>query len=68
MTVLLCIYIHSLVVNVRHDLTLDAELYLCDGKHGKCHAMSVHNPQSVSDWLNLHSLGTISAFGHIIYI
>ena len=29
------------------------------GKHGKRHAM----PQAVSDWLNPHSLGTISAFG-----
>ena len=33
------------------------------GKHGKRHAMPAHKPQAVSDWLNPHSLGTISAFG-----
>ena len=27
--------------------------------------MPAHKPQSVSDWSNLHSLGTISAFGSI---
>ena len=35
------------------------------GEHGKRHAMPVHKPQAVSDWLNAHSLGTISAFGSI---
>ena len=27
--------------------------------------MRAHEPKAVSDWLNLHSLGTISAFGCI---
>ena len=34
-------------------------------KHGKRHAMPAHKPQAVSNWLNPHSLGTISAFGSI---
>ena len=33
------------------------------GEHGKRHAM--HAPQAASDWLNPHSLGTMSAFGCI---
>ena len=35
------------------------------GKHGKRHNMPAHKPQAVSDWLNPHSLGPISAFGSI---
>ena len=35
------------------------------GEHEKCHAMLAHKPQAVSDWLNPHSLGTISAFGSV---
>ena len=33
-------------------------------KHGKRHAMRMHKPQVVSDRLNPHSLGTMSAFGY----
>ena len=29
------------------------------------HDIPTHKPQAVSDWLNAHSLGTISAFGSI---
>ena len=36
------------------------------GEHGKRHAMAAHKPQAVPDWLNPHSLGTISAFGSIV--
>ena len=35
------------------------------GKHGKRHAMRAHRPQAISDWLNPHPLGTMSAFGYI---
>ena len=35
------------------------------GEHEKRHAMPAQKPQAVSDWLNPHSLGTISAFGSI---
>ena len=35
------------------------------GEHGKRHVMRAHKPQSVSDWMNPHSLGTMSAFGYI---
>ncbi len=58
------------------NLSLDGELCLRDdkngasiisspsiavaGEHGKRHAMPAHKPQAVSDWLNPHSLGTIS--------
>ena len=35
------------------------------GKHGKRHAIRAHKPQAVSDWLNPHSFGTMSAFGCI---
>ena len=35
------------------------------GYHGKRHAMPMQKPQALSDWLNTHSLGTISAFGSI---
>ena len=35
------------------------------GEHRKRHAMRAHKPQAVSDWLNPHSLGTMSAFGYI---
>ena len=32
------------------------------GEHRKHHAMRTHKRQAVSDWLNPHSLGTMSAF------
>ena len=35
------------------------------GNHGKRHDIRAHKPQAVSDRLNPHSLGTISAFGSI---
>ena len=66
---------------VTHHHCLDGELCLHDGnngsfllsspflavagKHGKLYAMRVHNPQAISDRLNQHSLGTVSAFGYI---
>ena len=34
------------------------------GKHGKRHAMRAHKPQTYSNWLDPHSLGTMSAFGY----
>ena len=33
------------------------------GEHGKRHETRGHKQEAVSDWLNPHSLGTISAFG-----
>ena len=33
--------------------------------HRKRHYSPAHKKEAVSDWLNLHSLGTISAFGCI---
>ena len=40
------------------------------GKHGKRHAMHANKPQAVSDWLNLHSLGTmlLLALGYIEHL
>ena len=35
------------------------------GESGKCHATRTHRQEAVSDWLNPHSLGTMSAFGCI---
>ena len=35
------------------------------GEAGKRHAMRAHRQEAVSDWLNPHSLGTMSAFGCI---
>ena len=35
------------------------------GTPGKRHAMRAHMPQAVSNWLNLHSLGSMSAFAYI---
>ena len=35
------------------------------GEHGKRHAPRAHKLQAVSDWLNSHSLWTMSAFGCI---
>ena len=35
------------------------------GEHGKHHAMCAHKTQAVSDWLNPHSFGTMSAFGFV---
>ena len=61
-------------------MSLDGELCLGDGKnaaflykftisgrHGKRHSMtmSVRKPLAVSDWLNPHSLGSMSALGYI---
>ena len=34
-------------------------------KPGKRHAMHAHRQEAVSDWLNPHSLGTMSALGYI---
>ena len=33
------------------------------GEHGKRHDTRAHNQEAVSDWLNPHSLGTMSASG-----
>ena len=35
------------------------------GEPGKHHATRAHRQEAVSDWLNRHSLGTMSAFGCI---
>ena len=35
------------------------------GKHGKRHVMRAHKQQAVSDWLNPHSLGTMSNVGYV---
>ena len=35
------------------------------GEHRNRHASGAHKQEAVSDWLNPHSLGTISAFGCI---
>ena len=34
-------------------------------EHRKCHAARANEREVVSDWLNPHSLGTMSAFGCI---
>ena len=63
------------------NLSLDGELCLLDGNNAafflrlpyvavageyeKLHTMRAHKQQAVSDWLNPHSLGTMSAFGYI---
>ena len=64
-----------------HNFSLDGELCLRDGKNGafvlsspsfvvvgqhrKRLARRAHMPQAVYDWLNPHSLGTMSAFNYI---
>ena len=65
------------VVWLLRNLSLDGKLCLRDvkkilrlckpGEYGKRHAVHAHRPkpQAVSDWLNPHSLGTMSAFGCI---
>ena len=35
------------------------------GEPGKRHATRAHRQEAISDWLNPHSLGTMSAFGCI---
>ena len=35
------------------------------GERRKRHALRAHKQEAVSDWLNPHSLGTMSAFGCI---
>ena len=35
------------------------------GEHGKRHETRAHRQEAVSDWLNPHSFGTLSAFGFI---
>ena len=35
------------------------------GEHGKRHEARAYKQEAVSDWLNQHSLGTMSAFGCI---
>ena len=35
------------------------------GEHEKHHDKHAHKLQAVSDWLNPHSVGTMSAFGYI---
>ena len=35
------------------------------GKHGKRHPTRAHRPQADSDWLDPHSLRTMSAFSYI---
>ena len=64
------------IVWMSRNLCLDGKLCIRDdektafvykflaiaGEHGKRHAMRAHKqPQAVSDWLNPHSLGTVTA-------
>ena len=35
------------------------------GEHGQHHETRTHKQEAVSDWLNTHSLGTMSASGCI---
>ena len=66
-------YIHMptfRIVLMLRNLSLGGKLCLRDdkntafvspsiaGEHRKCHSMRVHQQEAVSDWLNLHSLGT----------
>ena len=58
------------------NLSLDGELFLPDGKNAAFYKFAIscryrqvwkmlRYTRAVSDWLNLHSLGTMSAFGYI---
>ena len=55
-----CVYV---MAGMRHFLS--SPCLAIAGKHGKRHAMRTHKPQAVSDGLNPHSSGTMSAFGYI---
>ena len=52
MTKILLLYISSLSIAIA-------------GEPGKRYATRAHRQKAVSDWLNPHSLGTMSAFGCI---
>ena len=66
---------YSLVCYI--TFTLNGKLCLCDEKnaafaslavadeHGKRYTKRAHLPETVSDWLNQLSLGTMSASGYI---
>ena len=65
------------IVWLLRNLSLGGKLYLRDdkniafaiaGEHRKRHASRAHKQEAVSDWLNPHSLGTMSAFGCIDYL
>ena len=72
-------YIHVptfCIVWLLHNLSLGGQLCLVmtkycvcissiAGEPGKRHSTRVHKQEAVSDWLNPHSLGTMSAFGCI---
>ena len=52
------------------NLSLDGELCLRDGKNAFFFKLTIscccrRKLQAVSEWLHLHSLGTMSAFGYI---
>ena len=46
-------------------LYISSQSLTITGEHGKRHETRAHKQKAVSDWLNPHSLGTMSAFGCI---
>ena len=51
-----------------HCICISSPSLAVADKRGKRHAMRAHKPQAVwpvSDWLNPHYVGTMSAFGYI---
>ena len=59
-----CVYVMARMLHFTNSPS-----HAATGKHGKRHAMRMHKPQAVSDWLTPHALGTmsgfLSAFGYI---
>ena len=51
------------ITKILHFVSSPSLAIACE--HGKRHAMRARKQQAVSDWLNPHSLGTMSAFGCI---
>ena len=56
---------NCVMTRMLHFYIISSPSLTVSGEHGKCHAMHAHKPQAISDWLNLHSFGNVSAFGYI---
>ena len=53
------------ILSLGGKLCLHDDIIAIAGEHRKLHEMRAHRQEAVSDWLNPHSLGTMSAFSCI---
>ena len=59
---------HCISVMTKYCVCIISPSLAIVGEHRKRHASRAHKHEVVSDWLDPHSLGTVSASGFIEYL